>query len=81
MFCGCGGNFNGVGAGFFSSFFRVLISLLNFRVLVNTEGDVDVAGLLVAVGSNFITLNTDDGGVAYIPIRQITRIQRLINGA
>jgi len=80
MFFGGNRSCNGVGVGFQSSFFCVLVNLLNFRVLVTTEGsDNDIRGLLVAVGCNFITINTDDGGVAYVPIRQITSIQRLVH--
>jgi hypothetical protein len=58
-------------------FFGVLVSLINFRVRVLTEGDVQfITGVLTAVGRDFITLAIEDS-VAYIPIRQITIIQRV----
>ncbi|MGE5454472.1 MAG: hypothetical protein ACM3O9_04660 [Methylocystaceae bacterium] len=69
-------NFAGAGIGFHNSFFCVLLSLLNFEVEVTTEGGNEERGLLVAVGRNFITLNDDGGGVVFIPICQITQIER-----
>ncbi|MGE5381689.1 MAG: hypothetical protein ACM3NT_11575 [Methylocystaceae bacterium] len=75
---GCCGGFNGVGAGFVNTFFRVLINLLNFRVAVQVvAAEEEIVGLLVAVAVNFITLNTLDGSVTYIPIHKIASIRRV----
>ncbi|MGE5423427.1 MAG: hypothetical protein ACM3QW_09200 [Ignavibacteriales bacterium] len=57
------------------SFFRLLVSLLNFRVRVLTEGDKQfVRGILTDVNRSFITLSGRE--IYYIPIREITIVTR-----
>ncbi|MGE5397434.1 MAG: hypothetical protein ACM3MK_07865 [Chitinophagales bacterium] len=57
------------------SFFRLLLSLLNFRVKILTEGDKQfVRGILTEVNRSFVTLSGRE--IYYIPIREIVIVAR-----
>lgn len=61
--------------GIRESFFGLLLSLLNFRVKILTEGDNEfVRGILTDVNRDFVTLSGRE--IFYIPVRQIVIVKR-----